>query len=114
MHVGVVAHPEAVNGGYEHGSSGEHDGGVVRKVFVVECLQIVYDTLHEAALALREHEIVRHAYGDSLCEYDGILEKGIDTATTANIEVDVSPAVVVENEISDAVCALYVVRVAFD
>ncbi|KAI3475437.1 hypothetical protein L1887_63205 [Cichorium endivia] len=107
VHVDV----EAVGGGDEHGPGGEHDGGVVGEVLVVEVDEVVDELVHEGMRLGCEHDVVGDADGDGLGEDDLEAEEGVEAAEAANVEVHVDAAVVVEDKVADGVGTLDGVRV---
>jgi hypothetical protein len=53
-----------------------------------------------------KHEVVGHADRDCLWEDDLVVEQGIESVKTADVEVEVNAAVMKEDEIADGVGAL--------
>lgn len=67
---------------------------------IVDCLR------YERVAFLSEHEVVRYANRNRLGKDDRVDEQAIQRPATSHVKVEVNASIVVEDEITDSVCAL--------
>ena len=111
---GVRGSVQAVLGRQEHGSSGEHDCGVVEHPRVVERDEVVNSLSHEGVTLLGKHEIVGDANRNGFGEDDGVGEERVEWAETADVQVEIDTSIMVQNEITNSVGTLNSVGVTVE
>ena len=97
---------EAILGGQEHGTGGEHDSRIVENPIVIESDKVVDRLRHERMPLFREHEIIGNANGYCFGEDNREDEERVERAKAANVQVDIHAPIVMENEISNGVGSL--------
>jgi len=103
---GVGGGVETILGGQEHGSGGEHDGGVIQNPIVIESDEVVDRLRHKRMPFFSEHEVIGNANRYRFGEDDWEHEEGVEGAKAADVQIDVHATVVVEHKISNGVGTL--------
>jgi len=103
---GMRRRVKAVLSRHEHGTCRKHDSRVVQDIRVIELDEILNRLLHEGMVLLGKHKVVGNADRDGARQNDGVDKQWVDALETADVEVEINTAVVVEDKVADCVCAL--------
>lgn len=87
---------------------GEHNSRVVGEVLVIESRKSVDSAVHESRPLGREDQVVGNTdrLGDGKNDLPVTLQERVQTSSTADIEVHVNAAEVMQNKVSDRVRSL--------
>lgn len=87
---------------------GEHNSRVVGEVLVIESRKTVDSAVHESRTLGRENQVVGNTdrLGDGKNDLPVTLQERVQTSSTADIEVHVNAAEVMQNKVSDRVRSL--------
>lgn len=87
---------------------GEHNSRVVGEVLVIESRKTVDSAVHESRTLGREDQVVGNTdrLGDGKNDLPVTLQERVQTSSTADIEVHVNAAEVMQNKVSDRVRSL--------
>ena len=91
-----------------------HDGDIRQQPAALIARQFGDDAREERMARDGREHVVRDAGGFGFARDGGVLEEGLEGAFAAVVEIQVNPAVVVENEVPDRVGALDRVRVRLE
>ena len=102
---------KAVLRGEEHGTSGEHYGGIIQYPGMVKIDEIMDSLFKQRVVLFCKHKVVRNPNGNSFGKDDGVYEEGIDRAKASNIQIDIDASEMIENKVPDGVSTLYGIRI---
>lgn len=105
---------DAILGGQEHGSSGEHDSWVIENPIVIERDQVVDRLRHEGVSFFCEHEVIGNANRYRFGEDDRENEERVEGSKAADVQIDIHASIVVEDKIPNGVGSLNGIRVGVE
>lgn len=87
---------------------GEHNSRIVGEVLVIESRKTVDSAIHESRTLGREDQVVGNTdrLGDRKNDLPVTLQERVQTSSTADIEVHVNAAKVMQNKVSDRIRSL--------
>jgi len=105
-HVDMFSDVETILYRQEHGTCGKHDGWIVDEPRMVEGAEVVDGLLEKRVALFGEHEVVGNSDRDSLWKDDGVYKKRVNGTPTADVEIHVNAAIMIEDEVADSVSTL--------
>ena len=90
----------------EHGTSGEHYGGIIQYPGMVKIDKIMNSLLKQRVVSFCKHKVVGNANGNGFWKDDRVYEKRIDWPKASDIQIDIDASKMIENKVANGVGAL--------